>query len=288
MASNIGSRQKRFLVLGGGLSGLLLLFWMNGCGGPKKITSSWDRAVISIDGDLSDWAGHLSQLEDLPLYLGVHNDNRFLYLCLKTTDRAMKRQINARGLSLWLDAQGGKEKNFGIRFPVGYLRMRAMRVGAEGENSEDSLRDFSDLESEAALVFVMLGANGEETVFEFNAVPELELKTERTVEGWGYEMKLPLRSSATSKLAFDKGNGSLLGIGLETGRAEGRRPDIRGNRSGGRARGGGPGGGRVGGGGGFGGRNNSEFGDSSGENRGDERGFQRPQTIKIWALVNLK
>src|SRR5262249_60643297 len=65
---------------------------------------------------------------------------------LTTGDRDVERQIRLEGLTVWFDPAGGKEKAFGLRFPLGFLHGQGPDAGgvpappppSGGEDSADT------------------------------------------------------------------------------------------------------------------------------------------------------
>ena len=76
-------------------------------------------------------------IDDKPIIIGLQNDSNNLYLLLKAEDRDTQMMIMRGGLTVWLDSKGGKNKKFGIRYPVGMRR----RQGPPTEGSERPMGD---------------------------------------------------------------------------------------------------------------------------------------------------
>ncbi len=278
-----------------------------GCGG-EQLQSRWrDRAVV-VDGSSADWDGAMIPFEEENLGVGVMNDDEFLYLCLVATDRADQMQILTGGLTLWVDPAGGKDKAFGIRYPVGG-RPEGAEPGARGgrgagrepgERGERGLGretgergDPPDLDS----LLVRFSPperleirNGEDELMEsypLDATPGLEARIGSENGALVCELKIPLEATADRPFAVAATKGRV-GLGLETveiERPKMQRPDGM--------MGGGPGGGMGGGppGGGGGGMG----GGPPGGGRGGGRGMGAPpgmmgaqaEPIDLWARVIL-
>jgi hypothetical protein len=97
---------------------LLLANSLAGCN-DIELASKWRDREISIDGDQADWSGILRFLEDEQTSVGVVNDGDFLYLCLVSSSQGPVMQTVRSGFTVWFDREGGKKKNFGIKFPLG-------------------------------------------------------------------------------------------------------------------------------------------------------------------------
>ena len=97
-----------FLVLG---SSILV-----GCKG-NKIRNQWVDQEIDIDGKFSDWAGiNQNILEDQNIVVGMANDENNLYLMFRGNDERMARRIGMMGVTVWLNKEGKKKKDFGILY----------------------------------------------------------------------------------------------------------------------------------------------------------------------------
>ncbi len=99
---------------------IIILIFLSGCNKPVNIQSKWLDRKIVIDADDKDW-------KDYPYYydektrscIGVYNDNENLYLCFQTMDKDIQREILSRGLYIWFNKTGKKDKDLGICFPSG-------------------------------------------------------------------------------------------------------------------------------------------------------------------------
>ena len=109
----------------------LLVLGLAGCR-PAEVPSRWLDREIVIDGDPQEWKGAVYALDGEATVLGLINDSMSLYLCLVSSDPNVSRQVLGRGFTLWFDPSGGKERTFGIRFPLGRMSPAdSARVGHE-------------------------------------------------------------------------------------------------------------------------------------------------------------
>jgi len=114
----------------------------------------WSQEQVNIDGDESDWQEALTYVEGKNVSLGVKNDGEFLYVCLVSTDRMLRRQMMMRGFTVWFDPDGGKEKTFGLRFPIGMIDSGRMFSGrGRGGDPESMREDFSRSLAELELIW---------------------------------------------------------------------------------------------------------------------------------------
>ncbi|MCA9729307.1 MAG: hypothetical protein KC729_16585, partial [Candidatus Eisenbacteria bacterium] len=79
--------------------------------------------AIQVDGALDEWEGALTSLESGKLSAAMRHDDRYLYLAIAISDPVYQRQVLGQGLFVYLDVQGGKERDFGVHFPLGLSEM---------------------------------------------------------------------------------------------------------------------------------------------------------------------
>lgn len=263
---------------------LSLLFFISlstvlsvGCGSSLKLNSNWRHQEITVDGEQTDWQDAMTFVEKKNVSIGVANDAEFVYVCMTSTDRQLLRQIMAMGFNLWFDPEGGKEKRFGIRFPVGIMEPGSMMMrGWDGESDEEP-----DLESmrenfERSLTKIEVVWPQEKERLRFNNIStlpgiEAKVKLSDAADMLVYEIKVPLVQTEQHRFAIGTEVSKQLGVGFET--AELNREQLRERM--GRGGFGGPGGGGHGG---FGGGRPGGFG------RGRP---QMPEPFKLWATVQI-
>ena len=246
-------------------------FGLTGCSSFKTYVakSLWPERQIVIDGKSDDWSGALSFIEKEQLSLGFFNDQDSLYVCLVAEGNFTRAQILRGGLTVWFDPEGGKEKKFGIRYPLGAFA-REMQMPPEMRNPEETnegspreaMNELEIIRSKKAEPERMELAKAKDNGLEVTAAPSSGLVV--------YELKIPLLAKEGQPLAVGAKPGATIGIGFETS-----KPDLSRMQRGGP--GGMPGGGmgRPGMGGGYGRRGG--FGMRS----------NMPEPLKIWTTVQL-
>lgn len=260
-------------VMTGSLLIATILFALTGCSSFKMyVTKSlWPERQVIVDGKSDDWAGALSFIEKEQLSLGFYNDQDNLYVCLVAEGNFTRAQILRGGLTVWLDPEGGKEKKFGIRYPLG-ASPREMEMPTEMRNPEETNEGLPE-EAMKGLEIIR-SKNAEPERMEVAKAKENGLEVMVTPSGGHvvYELKIPLLAKEGQPLAVGAKPGATIGVGFETS-----KPDLSKMRRGGQ--GGMPGGGmgrpRMGG--GFGGRGGGGFGMRP----------NMPEPLKIWTTVQL-
>lgn len=250
------------------LIAFLLLFMQIGCS-TLELESTWKDRDIALDGKGGDWLGTKYYFEDLAISVGLINDSQYLYVSMMTENPMIQAQIVRKGLTVWLDPKGGKDKTFGIKFPLGRQGARQeeeMKPGAVMD--EDSREEMMQKLQESMKELEVLGPD--ERVLERMDTEDaggIEVEMRIAAGSFVYELKVPLASSEEYPYAIGVKAGDVLGVGFLSPKLDMPRPS--GMRGGGRMPGGGgmpPGGGGMGG---FGMRP------------------MMPRELKIWAKVQL-
>lgn len=248
---------------------LLLLAGFWGCSSGLQMQSFYREREIAIDGDLQDWEGALQYIEKKHVMVGFYNDGEFLYVGFKTADRSIRRRIFALGLTLWFDNQGGREKRFGIRFPIGMmeqggLRPRQFQRREWQSGGADSLQQ--RMAANLRELEIIPGKDETPIRMSISELKGLDIKLGTSNYDFEYELRIPLQRSTEHPYAVSGEQGQTIGVGFETG--EFSREEFRA----GRGRAGFPGARRPGS---FGGRRPS--------------GFGAPQTepLELWVKVKL-
>ena len=245
-------------VILAGLGALML----SSCSHMSEIGSSWNGAKpVTVDGSADEWSGSLWDIADAGISFGAKNDGEYLYLCLITTDRSRMFQILGGGMTWWINGKGGKEKSFGLRFPVGGLNRSAL-----ADLRDEQVDEVAKLPSldEAQREFEVVRGSSRQRI----SVAECEgvlARIGREGARFVCELRVPLGSNHPYAIGAEQAVN--LAVGLETEKMEPRPEGQRsGVGSGGEGEGGGERGGMRGGrgGGGRGGMRGGGGGRSSG------------------------
>jgi hypothetical protein len=238
--------------------GLLLLApLLTGCN-EIEIESVWRDREISVDGDAADWRGLTTYVEKGNIAVGVANDAEDLFVCLHSPTREVAGQIVLRGLTVWLDPEGGSGKHLGIRCPIGTCDMP--KPGGERMDSESMREMIVRLVDEAARRVELLGPDD----LIYGTFPTGDIRGLEVALGYHdgrivYELKLPLEKTEERPYAVEVDWGKKLGIGFVTPEVDmeamresmresmGDRPPVGGSGRGGGRGGGGMRGGMPGG-----------------------------------------
>ncbi len=257
---------------------ILMATILAGCSS-LMLESRWREGDTRIDGKGSGWRDTLIVLDDKNTSVGVLNDSVYLYARLVTTNREFERQIIRQGLTFWFDRDGGEQKKFGIRFPLGLNRPAGFQRGQRGgdENTGTLPRDsilvpVNDLE-------ILGPGEGEAHRMTFAEATGIDARFQTSRDTLTYTLKVPTSSSGYFPFTIGTSPGTVVGVTIETLSTCGTgRPADGSGEQGGRR-----GGGGFGGRGGYGGR-----GGGGGGGYGGGRPSQSGQTKPFNQFVKLR
>ncbi len=98
---------------------LAVLALFHGCSKPVQVSSRWLDHEIAIDGTDDEWGSATIYAKQAKVSLTVLNDSTDMYIRLCSRDRDVQARVLGPGLTVWFDPDGGKDKTFGIHFPLG-------------------------------------------------------------------------------------------------------------------------------------------------------------------------
>lgn len=256
---------------------ILSVIFQAGCS-PLQVESNWREREITIDGRSNDWLDALYYFEKETISAGFLNDENYIYICLVAENPLIRNQVMRQGFTLWFDPDGGKDKTFGIKFPIGIQENRpSMRGRGEvREDIQDTGKFQEALKKSLAELEILEPGKDEHIRIPVEEAKGINIKLEASSGLLVYELKVPLLSDEQHPYAVGVEVGSSIGIGLEIPKID---PDAMRERMGGRKPEGMgmPGGGR---GGGMG-------GGPGGKGMPGGRRPQMPQGLKVWLAVQL-
>lgn len=238
-----------------------------------NLNSIWTKSEIVVDGKESEWSGSIYYLEEQKIGLGLQNDTANLYIIVKATDRNTQLQIMRRGLTIWLDAKGKKNKTLGIHYPIGMQEYGIPEVKANPNTEFASEQQTRFTEMLKDIEVLGPEKNDRNRIGKVNSFG-IEASLSDTLGVMIYELKIPLRSTNEYPYAVSAGPGSSIGVGLEAGKfnREGMGQHMR-------MRGGMPGG--------EGGMPHGGSEPSEGRPPGSRERGKMPEPIDFWAKVSL-
>ena len=264
-----------------------------GCSNTVELASSWNSQEAKIDVPATEWKSGLTEIKDSHVFVGIKNDQNYIYLRLLTTEEQFRRQMMRTGLTVWFESEEGKK--LGILYPTGVFTRSGIPPSPNPESNPDP-EERNRISQQALRDVELLGpGKNDRNLFSILELPGITVKLENSQGSTVYDLKVPLRESSDHPYALATAAGSMVKIGIETGKNEsGSRPGgatgegMGGGRTpggGGPPAGGMPGGGRSGGGRMGGGR--SGGGRPGGERPGGDIGGNRIEPLDFSAKVKL-
>lgn len=257
----------------------------------SETNSIWTPSTITLDGQRTDWPGNsISSLPDVKgASFGVCNDSQNVYVMLCFQNDQWARVIKMGGLTVWLDPQGKKKKQFMLKLVGGPGWEEIMK--ASGRSPRPNQRTPSDSDQEngrermrrSDTVFTCM----QKDYLEEKAIPingkEGPAAAFAVDKGFFvYEFSVPLRESSVLYYGLGAQPGQAISVGLVWGDID--RSNMGGQRNEtGFQMGDRPGRGGFGG-GGFPG----EMGRGGGRREGGGEGQrQMPQKEEVWLKARL-
>jgi len=269
----------------------IALFFFTNCHS-LPIDSVWKNMDIKIDGNADEWNNVLQNIPDRPFGLGMENDDKFLYICISSWDRAINEQVIRNGLMLTFTTKSGKHSVFGIHFPVGMTREEIKEAMKENPDHEHGL--MQDIFEKTLEKLEVLGPSPTDTLpMKLNQADAcgLILRIQYSPKGnFVYEAKIPLREDSLNKFAIGVGKDTVIQMKCETSALAQKESEGEHNSEGGAPEGGmgGGGGGRGGmGHGGGGGRGGMGHGGGGGGGGGGHQQASSGDPFKAAFTITL-
>lgn len=196
-----------------------------------QIGSVWAPTTIKIDGKLTEWGESLKAYnKNVQLWYTVANDDKNIYLAIKSTDLDNNNKILAGGISFTLNTEGKKRtKNvFTITFPI--IKSTGGRIGRGGRRGGFGEDETPDTAAIVAQQKQLLATAKEISTMGFADITdtlvsiynEYGIKTSVNIDGEGvlvYELAIPIKllkitADDKNELAY---NIKLNGLALSGG-----------------------------------------------------------------------
>ena len=240
----------------------------------QELNSNWRDREIIIDAKSDEWLNTLYYFESEMLSIGFFNDENHLYVCMLAEHPMLQAQVVSQGFTLWFDPAGGKEKAFGIKFPIGMQGVREQMDFMRTQESELNREKMREAFEQSLTDLEILGPGGAKRRISVEEAKGIEIKVRNETGLFVYELRIPLQSDEEHPYAVGANAGASVGVGLEIPEID--KDEMKRameDRMGGAS-------GRPAGGGGVGG-----MGGGMGR-----RGAQRPKMpngLDVWASLNL-
>jgi len=107
---------------------LLIVLVVSGCK-IQEVSGMWTNKQILIDGNSNEWKGFpWTFFPEQKISLSVCNDSDFVYFMFRTSDIKLVQTIKTTGITLFLNSDGKKKKDFFIRYKGGPSRKQLLAI----------------------------------------------------------------------------------------------------------------------------------------------------------------
>jgi hypothetical protein len=266
------------------------------------VVSKWTPQSVTLSGQRADWPnGSIGSLEDKEASLGLCNDSHHVYVMLFFRNPQWALMIKSTGLTVWLDPQGKKKKQFMVKLVGGPSREELMKASGKDPFRQqgqmppgmDERRNDKNRSDTAFTCFQKDYIIEKSIPLSGQEGPAAGFATDQGF--FVYEFSVPLKESSVLYYGLGARPGQTISLGLIWGEMDQAKMRERGEDSE-RGMGGGMGGGPGGGGGlgdDMGGGMGSGMGGPGGMGMGGERrgrpgeGFKMPEKQEVWLKVQL-
>ncbi len=192
---------------------------------PPEIPCSWCPDPILIDGQRDEWRNiPFSYFEKENIVLAMCNDSNNLYIMYSFNDPRWARIITISGLTLWLDAGGKKNKDFGIRFYGGPIPDSLVLSGDRFFEMMPSEQMDKRRNRGSELTIIDKKQNQEYTVpINGSSGPSVGFGTFNDI--FTYEFAIPLENKDSAQTGIKAGPRDKIALGAEWGGFD--RKDMR-------------------------------------------------------------
>jgi hypothetical protein len=119
------------------VAAVLAAFPALGVCGTADVIACWTEAQMSIDGQAVDWDGiPTTYLDDEGAVVGMCSDSGQVYVLFRIRDARSALHIRRSGLTVWLNADGKKKKEFGVRYFGGPQLSEIRELLGAGEDGQ--------------------------------------------------------------------------------------------------------------------------------------------------------
>lgn len=209
-----------------GITGLALLTFagmilVTGCK-TQEVPNHWSTLPIQVDGKMTEWTGiPTTYFKDQGAVLGLCNDSENLYIHFRFTNPTWAQAIRMTGLTLWIDANGKKDKDMGIRFHGGpsLTELMAARGGGRLDNlPQEQKQRLLEREAQTADKFIFFdNSYYVEASIPIDGSKGPAAGYDTSMGFYSYEFSVPLKESAVQFYGLGVQPGQTICLGAEWG-----------------------------------------------------------------------
>ncbi len=201
---------------------ILFVFGFFGCSSTEIIQSNLLQNSIVVDGNQDDWNGKLKYFEEENIAVGFQNDDKNLYICLATANKANSMKMLSMGLTIWFQPENGGLK-VGLQYPKQRTKtsprnlMGKNRAQNEENDFDVSVKTLMQNQNEFSLI-----NEDEEMIFvsPINSNNGYEIKIGTQNQQFVYEAKIPIGNNSLATMPIDIYPNEMVTILLESGKID--------------------------------------------------------------------
>lgn len=210
----------------------------------KSVDSIWAVSPLKIDGLADDWESDPFHVEKkVKTEYAFRNDSDSLYVFFKFNDAKYLSSIEITGMVLWIDIEGKKNKDIGVKFTKKkisadeFIAVLEKQQGTISDERKESLRA-----SEFYFISRAEAVDKKGDPFKKNegdeAVKGAAFNVSVQQDAVSYEFRVPLKNLIEAISESDVEPGEVVGVGFEWGGLtdEMRKAYMKGDASGGTGR----------------------------------------------------
>lgn len=179
----------------------------------KEVQSRWTDQTLSIGGNTAEWENIPVQLFENPnidVRLGNNTDN--LYVMVGLDNQFLTRMFHRTGITMWLDKNSKKKKEFGIRFRGAIPREMNENVPPERRERFKKLQEQKEIKEGISIVT----KNGNEIVLPPGSFgPSGAVSYNAGLSK--IKFVIPLQKTGNTPYAVDVSPGGKFNLGVEMG-----------------------------------------------------------------------
>ena len=153
------------------------LLFLSGCSRKPIYKSEWQSSPLAVGEFSEKWQTNMQYNTKASMLYSVTNDDKYLYVSLKVTDKTVQRKIMLTGLTFWIDNTGKGKKQLGLIFPIKQRRQMnhgKISITRSEKLSADELQRFNDRYYNGMSEILLAGFYGED---------EPELRGNKSISG---------------------------------------------------------------------------------------------------------
>jgi hypothetical protein len=197
----------------------------------EDVKSGWATVPMTIDGDGDEWRDRgFTYFDEDKTAIAIMNDSAEIYLIVISRDEGTVMQMERSGIVVWLNGDGKKKKDYGLRYRAGRLSKEPRRTPEGFEPPADMAERREKMEEEQARLRRVI------TIIENKKSEEISAKGDQGPaaaatygkEIYAIEFKIPILAPGAEGNGLSRKEAGQIMLGIETGyRTEAEKNEMR-------------------------------------------------------------